>query len=71
MRIVIDINHPAHVHYFKHFIWKMQKRGHEIRITASEKDITYQLLQSYGFDFIRIGNVRQILVQKSDKYRTP
>jgi predicted glycosyltransferase len=65
MRIVIDINHPAHVHYFKHFIWKMQKRGHEIRITASEKDITYQLLQAYGFDFIRIGTYGKSLFRKA------
>jgi len=65
MRIVIDINHPAHVHYFKHFIWKMQKQGHEIRITASEKDITYQLLQAYGFDFIRIGTYGKSLFRKA------
>ena len=27
MRIVVDINHPAHVHYFKNFIWEMQKKA--------------------------------------------
>jgi uncharacterized protein len=65
MRIVIDINHPAHVHYFKNFIWNMQKRGHEIKITASEKDITYQLLQAYGFDFTRIGTYGKSLFRKA------
>lgn len=65
MRIVIDINHPAHVHYFKNFIGEMQNRGHEIKITASEKDITYQLLQEYGFDFIKIGNYGTSLFKKA------
>jgi predicted glycosyltransferase len=25
MKIVVYINHPANVHYFKNFIWEMQK----------------------------------------------
>ena len=55
MKIVVDINHPAHVHYFKNFIWKMEKRGHEVLITASEKEISFTLLRNYGFDFINLG----------------
>ncbi|BAI60851.1 conserved hypothetical protein [Methanocella paludicola SANAE] len=55
MRIVVDINHPAHVHYFKNFIWQMQKKGHETLITASEKDISYKLLNNYEFDYIKLG----------------
>jgi predicted glycosyltransferase len=56
MKIVVDINHPAHVHYFKNFIGKMKEKGHEILITASEKDISYRLLDLYGFEYIKIGN---------------
>jgi len=55
MRIVVDINHPAHVHYFKNFIWEMKKRGHDVLITASEKEISFTLLRNYGFDFINLG----------------
>lgn len=55
MNILIDIGHPAHVHYFKCFIGEMQKRGHTILITAGEKEISYQLLEKYHFDFIRLG----------------
>jgi len=65
MRIVVDINHPAHVHYFKHFIWEMQKRGHEFLITASEKDVSYRLLDAYGFDYIRLGNYGKSLIKKA------
>lgn len=64
MRIVVDINHPAHVHYFKNFIWEMQKRGHEILITASEKDISYTLLDNYGFSYVKIGNYGKSILKK-------
>jgi predicted glycosyltransferase len=55
MKIVVDINHPAHVHYFKNFIWEMKRRGNEVLITASEKEISFTLLRNYGFDFINLG----------------
>jgi len=64
MKIVVDINHPAHIHYFKHFIWEMQRRGHEFLITASEKDVSYRLLDAYGFDYVKLGNYGGSLIQK-------
>jgi hypothetical protein len=64
MRIVVDINHPAHVHYFKNFIREMEKRGHEILITASVKDISYRLLDLLGFNYIKIGNYGTTIIQK-------
>jgi uncharacterized protein len=64
MKIVVDINHPAHVHYFKNFIREMQKRGHEILITASDKEISYTLLDNYGFSYVKIGNYGKSLLQK-------
>ncbi len=39
MRILVDIGHPAHVHFFKNFIWEMEKRGHEFIVTARDKDV--------------------------------
>ena len=64
MNILIDINHPAHVHYFKCFIAEMQQRGHKILITASEKEITYQLLEKYQFDFIKLGAHGNSMIKK-------
>ena len=64
MRIVVDINHPAHVHYFKNFIWEMEKRGHAILITASEKDISYRLLDAYGFSYVKLGNYGNSILKK-------
>lgn len=51
MRILIDILHPAHVHFFRNFAAEMQRRGHELCFTAREKDGSTTLLQSHGFDY--------------------
>lgn len=55
MRVLFDIVHPAHVHFFKHIIWGLQKNGHETAILARDKDVTLRLLDIYGFDYQTIG----------------
>lgn len=64
MRIVVDINHPGHVHYFKHFIWEMKRKGHDVLITASEKDVTFKLLEIYDLEFENMGTYGTSLVKK-------
>ena len=64
VKIVVDINHPAHVHYFKHFIWEMERRGHEILITASSKEMSLALLRNYKFNFINLGSYGNSLPEK-------
>ena len=48
MRLLVDILHPAHVHLFRGFIGEMQARGHEVMVTAREKDIATDLLRAFG-----------------------
>jgi len=57
MRILIDIKHPAHVHFFKNFIRIMEGKGHEIKVTAREKDITTYLLDKYGITYVKISSI--------------
>ena len=64
MRIIVDIGHPAHVHLFKNFIWQMEKRGHEILITATKKDVSLELLDNYGFDYIAMGSYGSSSIKK-------
>ena len=52
MKILIDIGHPAHVHYFKHFIWTMREKGHTIYITSRNKEVAFSLLEYYKFTYI-------------------
>ena len=48
MRIIIDINHPAHVHYFRNFIRIMEERGHSFRVINRDSKMINYLLDSYG-----------------------
>jgi predicted glycosyltransferase len=55
MKILVDIGHPAHVHYFKNFIKKMKDKGLEFIITARDKEMTHYLLNKYNIDFFSRG----------------
>ena len=48
MNILIDIIHPAHVHFFRHAISEFEKRGHKVAVTARQKDVTIELLAVFA-----------------------
>ncbi|TZF84448.1 DUF354 domain-containing protein [Pedobacter sp. BS3] len=64
MRILIDIGHPAHVHYFKNFISIMRNKGHDILITARDKEVTHQLLNEYKLDYYSRGRGKNSAIGK-------
>ena len=39
MKFLASIGHPAHVPIFKIFVLEMEKKGYEILITASKKEV--------------------------------
>jgi uncharacterized protein len=55
MKILIDIGHPAHVHFFKNMIRALMSRGHEIALVTKDKEVTIDLLKKFGFDYINLG----------------
>lgn len=57
MRVLFDINHPAHVHLFKNVIWELKARGHEIAVTSREKEITTALLDEYNIGHTPLSTV--------------
>ena len=65
MRLLIDIAHPAHVHFFKNFIRAMEGRGHEVLISARDKEVTLALLRAYGFPYHLRGAVRSGIFGKA------
>ena len=77
MRILVDIGHPGHVHFYKHVIWKLREHGHEILIAARDKDITLNLLNDLGFSYhtlsalggTRWGLYREFLVREWALFR--
>ncbi|RYG49985.1 MAG: DUF354 domain-containing protein [Chitinophagaceae bacterium] len=56
MKILIDIGHPAHVHYFKNTIRILKEKGHEITITARNKEVAFNLLDTYHLPYVSRGS---------------
>lgn len=50
MKILIDVSHPAHVHFFKNAIHLFVENEHEVKLVSRDKDITIQLLDLSGFN---------------------
>ncbi len=40
MKILIDVTHPAHVHFFRGAARELTDRGHQVRFVAREKEMT-------------------------------
>lgn len=55
MRYLFDIGHPAEFHYFSKVIEWLLKKGHEVLITARDKDVTLDLVKKSGLDYINTG----------------
>ena len=55
MRILIDIVHPAHIHYFRNFIKIMESKGHNFTVTARNRKYVPELLSHYGADYYLRG----------------
>lgn len=52
MRLLIDVNHPAHVHIFKNIAKRICDARGSVLFTARDKDVTVELLERYGLSFI-------------------
>ncbi|MFC7045292.1 DUF354 domain-containing protein [Halobacteriaceae archaeon GCM10025711] len=47
MKVVVTIQHPGHVHFFRHAIDRLQDDGHEVHVFARASDVTADLLAAY------------------------
>lgn len=58
MRVWIDITNSPHVRFFAPLIEELQRRGHEVFVTAREYAQTCDLLEDYGIPHTLIGHHR-------------
>lgn len=49
MRVLVDICHPAHFHFFRNPIKLLKERGHDVHITSRDKDVTLSLIENEGW----------------------
>ncbi len=64
MKLLIDIGHPAHVHLFRNFYFRMKERGHVIKVTVKEIASAKQLLELYGIPYVTLGAKSDTLLRK-------
>jgi predicted glycosyltransferase len=62
---LIDIGHPAHVHFYKNAVSDLRARGHKVKITAREKDIALKLLEAYDLEYVNLGLHQKSMASKS------
>ncbi len=55
MKFLIDIGHPAHIHYWRNFAEITAKNGNEVIFTTRDKEITIDLLEHYGYNYRNLG----------------
>lgn len=55
MRILVDIGHPAHIHYFKNCAYILAKKGYEFLFSVRERDSTIELIESTGLNWVSRG----------------
>ncbi len=57
MKVLFDIGHPAHVHFFRNPARLLAQRGHEILITSRHKEMTLELLDQLGLPHICLSRM--------------
>jgi len=51
LNVLVDVGHPKDVNVFKNVLCSLQKKGHDIKIVARDRENTKQILHSLGFEF--------------------
>src|SRR4030042_253220 len=65
MKILIDIGHPAHVHYFRNLANILKSKGHTILITVKNLPSAKALLDNYGFGYLLLPEKTDSLIGKA------
>ena len=64
MKFLIDIGHPAHVHYYRNLTFDLTTRGHMVVWTVKDIPIAKRLLDYYGFSYIVFPKKSDCLIGK-------
>ena len=51
MNFLVDIGHPAHVHYYRNLAKILEQKGHRVFWTVKDLKIAQRLLNYYDFEF--------------------
>jgi len=74
MRVVVTVQHPAHVHFFRPIVEALTADDHEVFVFAREKDVATRLLVRFGIPHQVLAGTadslpRLLAVQAAYEYR--
>ena len=77
MRVLFDIVHPAHAHFYRHLHARLLGEGHECLALARDKEVTLQLLDDFGIPYEthgrprrwRVGQAQELIARDLRLYR--
>ncbi|KQC03125.1 MAG: hypothetical protein APR53_00015 [Methanoculleus sp. SDB] len=64
-RVLIDIGHPAQVHFFRYLAENLQADGHTVLFTARDKEVTIALLKAFGLPYEIRGELYKGMLAKA------
>ena len=64
MNILIDINHPAHVHLLRNVYAMLTERGNKVLVVVKEIPSAIRLLELYGIPYVNIGRKDDAIAKK-------
>jgi len=54
-RILLTVQHPGHVHFFKHVYRELQADGHSVAVIGRNETVVEDLLEEYGMEHRLVG----------------
>ena len=64
MNVLIDINHPAHVHLYRNVYSMLVEHGNKVLVVVKEIPVAMKLLDLYGIPYVNIGKKDDNLMKK-------
>lgn len=64
MNILIDINHPAHVHLLRNVYTLLTAKGHKVIVVVKEIPSAMRLLNLYAIPYVNIGKKDDAVMKK-------
>lgn len=64
MNILIDINHPAHVHLYRNVYKRLVEDGHQVHVVVKDILVAKQLMDIYGIPYTELGKKKDNIVWK-------
>lgn len=54
MKVIVTIQHPAHVHFFRNIIKELKKKGNRVWVFTRESELVAELLDTFGIEYTQL-----------------